>query len=79
VDLSSVKARLTTEFDGALPAHAVSECVEDTATALSREARILSLIPLLAEHNARERLQARVHARSRGAMTAGPGRTRSRS
>jgi hypothetical protein len=79
VDLSSVTARLTREFDGSLPAEAVSECVEDTATALTREARILSFIPLLAEHNARERLRASVGGRSRGTMTSGPRRTRSRS
>jgi hypothetical protein len=66
VDLSSATARLTREFDGSLPPQAVSECVEDTATALTREARILSFIPLLAEHNARARLRAALVANSSG-------------
>jgi hypothetical protein len=64
------------EFDGAVPAQAVNECVEDTATALSREARILSFIPLLAEHNARERLRDRLHGGTPGPIAAGSHRTR---
>jgi len=58
VDLTSEEQRLTKQFAGRFSAQQVAECLEETATALGLGAHILSYIPLLAEHAARDRLRA---------------------
>jgi hypothetical protein len=60
VDLTFEEERLTRQFAGSFSARQVAECLEETATGLARTARILSFIPLLAEHATRDRLRARL-------------------
>jgi hypothetical protein len=60
VDFTFEEERLTKEFAGSFSAQQVAECIEETATGLRRGAHILSYIPLLAEHAAREHLRARL-------------------
>ncbi len=62
MNLSSAQARLTEEFRGTFSSETVAECLEDSATALSRNARIDTHIPALAERFARERLKATAQA-----------------
>jgi hypothetical protein len=63
VDLTVEEERLTKEFAGSFSAQQVAECLKETATGLRRTAHILSYIPLLAEHTARDRLRARLPER----------------
>jgi arsenate reductase len=58
MDLTFAQDRLTKEFAGICTVETVTEFLEDSATDLSREARIMSYIPILAERAARERLKA---------------------
>jgi hypothetical protein len=60
VDLTFEEERLTKEFAGRFSARQVAECLDETATGLGRQARILSYIPLLVEHAARKHLRARL-------------------
>lgn len=60
VDLTFEQERLTRLFAGSFSARQVAECLEETATGLGRGAHILSYIPLLAEHAARDRLRAKL-------------------
>jgi len=60
MDLTFAEDRLTRVFAGRFSAQQVAECLQETATGLGRGAHILSYIPLLAEHAARNRLRARL-------------------
>jgi protein-tyrosine-phosphatase len=67
MDLTNAKARLSSEFMGIFSLETVAECVEDSAVALGRGAKVETHLPLLSERFARERLAAA--AQVEGTMT----------
>jgi hypothetical protein len=60
MDLAFARERLNRQFAGRISTEAVGKCLEDAATSIGTGARILVYIPLLAEHAARDRLEASI-------------------